>query len=318
MASGRPIVLLESAVTTCGLPRSPWTWDEDAIAGIAPDWRLDQPINLELARMMSATVRAGGAIPATTAIMDGQWHVGLDAADVVALACDETAGKASASTAAGALLGGGRCGTTVSGVLTVAQQMKRVLGNAPEVMATGGIGGVHRGWTDRPDISADLGVIASTPVVVVSAGVKSIVDVPATGEWLETLGVPILGLETAVMPSFIAGVDPEAPAVRSVPSAAQAAALARLHWSSVNPGGGVMLTVPLEGDLVLPRDLVEEANQAAEEAAGDIDGPERTPHLLGHMAQATGGRSLLANIALLVRNAAVAATLAGELGPGSS
>ena len=319
LADHRPVVLLESAVTTCGLPRSAWHWaDGDAIRGIAPAWQLDQPVNLELARVMSATVRAGGSVPATVAIMNGHWHVGLDPDDLESLALDETAGKASISTAAGALVGGGCSGTTVSAALTAANLVRQSTGSAPQVMATGGIGGVHRGWAQRPDVSADLGVIARTPVVVVSAGVKSIVDVPATGEWLETLGVPVLGLGTDVLPCFIAGVDRRAPGIRRVSSEAEAAELIRAHWDGVDNRGGVMLTVPLEGDLVLAGDLVEEANRAAEDAASTVDGPDRTPYLLSHLAEATGGRSLVANIALLVRNAAVASALAGTLGDGSS
>ena len=247
--------------------------------------------------------------------MDGCWHVGLEPAEVERIAADEQGGKASISTAASALHRKCIAGTTVSGALTSASLVRDAgLGN-PQVLATGGIGGVHHGWARRPDVSADLGVIAETPMAVVSAGIKSIVDVPATGEWLETLGVPILGLDTNEMPCFIAGTDPEAPAVQYVHDETEAAELIQLHWQQVNGTGGVLVTVPLGEELRLPRELVAAANTAAEQAAeaAGVAGPARTPFLLSHMAEATDGRSLIANITLLLQNAGVAAKLACRL-----
>ena len=312
----RPVVLLETAVTTAGLPRTPWHWPhQDTLTQLFPDWKLDQPTNLELARAMSSCVRTAGAIPATTVIMDGCWHVGIEPEDVDRIASDSNAGKASISTAAAALHARSIAGTTVSGALTAASLLRSAGLGMPQVLATGGIGGVHHGWADRPDISADLKVISQTPVAVVSAGIKSIVDVPSTGEWLETLGVPVLGLRTSEMPCFIAGTDPDAPAVQSVGDEAEAAELIQLHWQGVNGIGGVLLTVPLQQDLCLPHELVNFANTAAEDAAAaaGVAGPARTPFLLSHMAEATDGRSLIANITLLLHNAVVAANLACRL-----
>ena len=316
MSDGDPVVLLETAVTTRGLPRGNWSWQgRELISDLEPEWNLDGPVNLELATAMSRCVRRAGAVPATVAIMDGQWHVGLESQRLERLAGDETAGKASITSIAAALQSGGNAGTTVSGALIAAGLMKRTIGQAPSVLATGGIGGVHFGWSRQPDVSADLKVMAETPVVVVSAGVKSIVDVVATREWLETLGVPILGLGTEAFPCFIAGVDKEAPGVIKVESEGEAARIASLHWKTVDPRGGLLLAVPLDEDAVLDADLVRKANDEAEDSAtqAGVDGPDRTPHLLSHMAQKTGGRSLIANIQLLLANAKVAARLAGSL-----
>tara|TARA_B100001059_G_scaffold25245_1_gene20262 strand:+ start:4103 stop:5107 length:1005 start_codon:yes stop_codon:yes gene_type:complete len=316
MSDGSPVVLLETAVTTRGLPRSGWTWQgRDAISDLDPDWNLEGPVNLELATAMSRCVRREGATPATVAIMDGQWHIGLEMERLVRLAGDETAGKASITSIAAALQSGASAGTTVSGALIAASLMKRIVGQAPLVLATGGIGGVHFGWSRQPDVSADLKVMADTPVIVVSAGVKSIVDVVATREWLETLGVPVMGLGTEDFPCFITGVDENAPGVLKVDSESDAARIASLHWNTVDPNGGLLLAVPLDPSAVLDADLVRNANDEAEASAtaAGVDGPDRTPHLLSHMAKNTDGRSLIANIQLLLANAKVAARLAGSL-----
>ena len=313
MQNGDPVVLLETAVVTSGLPRTPWVWPGgDLVVDRARDWRPEEPTNLELARNMELSVRAAGAVPATIAIMDGHWKVGLTTEELERLARDDQAGKASVSSAAAVLRSGRSAGTTVSGVLIAAGLLQEAGHPTARVMATGGIGGVHHGWSTRPDVSADLELLARSRVAVVSAGVKSIVDVPATGEWLETLGVPILGLETAVMPCFIAGVDPGAPAVHPVADLRTAASIVRTHWSSVNPRGGVLVAVPGDPRLALAPEIVADANQRAETeaAARGITGPPRTPFLLETMARETQGASLIANVALLLANAGVAAELA--------
>jgi pseudouridine-5'-phosphate glycosidase len=310
----RAIVLLETAVVTAGLPRSSWAWPQREVIGeLESEWDLEGPVNLELARAMSRRVRHSGGVPATTAIIDGRWHIGLDPEEVERLAMDTAAGKASVATAAVALQAGDSAGTTVSGALTVANLLHAAGLKRPRVLATGGIGGVHRGWATRPDVSADLGVIARTPVLVVSAGVKSIVDVPATGEWLETHGVPVLGYQTQAMPCFIAGVDEAAPPVHCVTSPQEAAAIAEVHWSSVNEHGGLLLGVPIDPNRALPRDEVESANLEAEAASSHRTGPARTPALLADMARRTDGRSLVANIALLLANADVATAVSTAL-----
>ena len=171
LAAGEPVVLLETAVTTSGLPREPWSWpDLDRVTACIPDWNANQPVNLELATAMSRAVRQDGAIPATVAIMNGQWRVGLEPSEIETLALDATADKASVTSAAAALRKGGHAGTTVSSTLAAGNLVRRAIGNAPLVMATGGIGGVHHGWSDLPDISADLRVMARSPIAVVSAG----------------------------------------------------------------------------------------------------------------------------------------------------
>lgn len=316
MSDGSPVVLLETAVTTRGLPRSSWKWNgREVIVELESEWDLEGPVNLELARAMSRCVRREDAVPATVAIMDGRWHIGLDPAQLEELAGDESAGKASITSIASALHSGSSAGTTVSGALIAAGLMKRATGQAPSVLATGGIGGVHFGWSRQPDVSADLKVMASTPAVVVSAGVKSIVDVVATREWLETLGVPVMGLGTEFFPCFIAGVDEKAPGVLKVDSESEAADIARLHWQMVDQSGGLLLGVPLPSASVLEASLVQEANDLAEASATEagVDGPDRTPHLLSHMAEQTCGRSLVANVELLLANAKVASRLARSL-----
>ena len=146
MSDGSPVVLLETAVTTRGLPRSPWSWPgRDVICDLEPDWNLEGPVNLELARSMSRSVRGEGAVPATVAIMNGRWHIGLEPDQLEELAQDETAGKASITSIAAALHSGSSAGTTVSGALIAASLMKRATGHAPSVLATGGIGGVGQG-----------------------------------------------------------------------------------------------------------------------------------------------------------------------------
>ncbi len=315
------MVLLETAVTTSGLPRTPWRWpDLERVKTGHEPWQPEQPVNLELARAMSRTIRDHGAVPATCAISRGQWHVGLDPDHLEALALDTQAEKASVTSAARAIRTGVHAGTTVSSTLAAGNLVRRVLGQGPLTMATGGIGGVHYGWSNLPDISADLRVMARSPIAVVSAGVKSIVDVPATREWLETLGIPILGMGTHELPCFIAGLERHAADIHAVEDEREAAETARVHWSTVDNHGGILLTVPLDEHTSLPRDLVEEATRAAEEAATDagIAGPERTPFLLSHMAESTNGRSLVANILLLINNAKVAARMACCLQESSS
>ena len=313
LTEDQPIVLLETAVTTSGLPRKPWCWpDLESVEECTNNWQASEPVNLELARAMSATVRAHGAVPATCAISNGKWHVGLDAAHLEELALDTKAEKASVTSAARAIRTKVHAGTTVSSTLAAGNLVKRVLGKGPLVMATGGIGGVHYGWATLPDISADLRVMARSPIAVVSAGVKSIVDVPATREWLESLGIPILGLGTEVFPCFIAGLETDSASIHEVRDEREAAETARVHWSTIDDHGGILLAVPLDERSVLPRDLVDDSTQAAEKAATDagVVGPERTPFLLSHMAEATNGRSLVANIQLLINNARVASRMA--------
>ncbi len=296
---GRPVVALETAVLTCGLPRSTWQADHgDCPEGIDPA----SPLHLATSRLLADTVRTAGAVPATCAIVDGQPMVGLDDATLEHLAMAAPAKAAPESTALHCAAGTS-AGTTVGGTLMLLRQAASI---APPVrwFATGGIGGVHRNWQDHLDVSADLGMLARTPVGVVCAGAKSILDVHATAEALQTLGVPVLGMDTTRMPAFLSTGADDAPPVTSTE---HPAAIAQAHWTM---GGGGVLCVqdpPIEAAL----DRTDASTWAdAAEAGVRTTGPMRTPDLLQAMATISKGATLQANIAVLVANARSAAALA--------
>jgi pseudouridine-5'-phosphate glycosidase len=280
---GGPLVALESTVITHGLPR---------------------PQNLQLARDMEKTVRAEGAVPATIALLAGRICVGLEPEELERLANDARARKLSSRDLAAAVANGASGGTTVAGTLVVAAQA------GLHVFATGGIGGVHRGghW----DVSADLGELAKQPVLVVCAGAKAILDLPATLEQLETLGVPVLGCQTDEFPAFYS-IESGLPTSARVDSAGEAAAVARVHWEL--GGAGILLAAPPRASDALPRKDVEAwIEQALREAEDQkIIGQAVSPFLLKRVSELSGGRSLEANLALLKNNARVAAQVAKEL-----
>ncbi len=281
--NGQPVVALESTVITHGLPR---------------------PQNLELAQALEAIVRAEGAIPATIAVIDGQLCVGLDAAQLEALANAPDVRKLSSRDLAAAVAQKASGGTTVAATLRIAASARI------RVFATGGIGGVHRGshW----DVSADLPELARQPLVLVCAGAKAILDLPATLEQFETLGVPVVGYGTNAYPAFYS-VESGLPTSDRVEDAAGAAALARTHWQL--GGGGVLLAAPPPTETAIPRDEVEAwiAQAQAEADAQGVRGQAVSPFLLARVAQLSGGRSLQANLALLKNNARIAAGVAKEL-----
>lgn len=294
----RAVVALESTLISHGLP---------------------YPDNVDVARRSEAAVRAAGAVPATVAIRDGRLLVGLDDAALEALATapEGSVRKAARPSLAVALAAGGWAATTVSATMIAA----RVAGI--DVFATGGIGGVHRGalaagtpgGTVSPtfDISSDLEELARTPMVVVCAGPKAILDVPATLEYLETRGVPVIAVGQEDLPGFYArSSDIRAPL--SAPDLAAAARLARAHLD-LELGAAVLVCVPVpEGDELAPavaRDAIDRA--VAEAAAANVHGPALTPWLLARIAALTGGASVRANTALIVNNAAAAGELAGLL-----
>jgi pseudouridine-5'-phosphate glycosidase len=293
LRDGKPVVALESTLISHGLP---------------------YPQNLEVARASEAAVVAAGAVPATVAIRDGRILVGLGAADLEALATAPTGSvrKAARPSLAAALTAGGWAATTVSATMIAAHAA------GISVFATGGIGGVHRGalGPGRPtfDISSDLEELARTPMVVVCAGPKAILDVPATLEYLETRGVPVVAVGQDELPGFYAqslGV----PAPSSVPDATAAADLAAAHLG-LGLGGAVLVCVPVPALDALPR---EAAHKAIDEAVADaegagIAGPDLTPWLLSRIGTITAGASIRANTALIVNNARVAAQIAGRLG----
>jgi pseudouridine-5'-phosphate glycosidase len=290
----QPIVALETAVVTAGLPR-------DAA--------------LTAASSMMNAVREAGAVPAVTAVVAGVLRIGLSDDEVETLADTGRGGKVSVSNLAAVLAKGGTAGTTVSATLAACGLTG---GRHIHVMATGGIGGVHRGWTRRPDVSPDLTELARSEVCVVCAGAKSVLDIEATVETLETLGVPVVGYGTDRFPTFYSSDDPDAPVVERVDDAGSAASVCRRHWDVARRRSGVVLARPVPDDAALPAAEVarhlEEA-EAAAEAAG-IRRQAITPFLLDRLAAATEGRTLDANLALLERNAALAGAVAVRLSPG--
>jgi len=307
--AGHPVVALESAVITAGLPRSPV---KQAAALRIPGWRDDQPCNLELALAMQRAVREHSAVPATIAVMRGSLRIGLDDEQLMELAADPQAKKASVTNLASIMQSGINAGTTVSATLAACR-----FTNPPiRVFATGGIGGVHRGWTTHPDISADLHALANTPVAVVCSGAKSILDLPATLEYLEALGVPIVGYRTTVFPQFQSMGDDTLTLTQSADDVATLATICRMHWEALRQTSAVIAANPVPPQHAMDLLELEHAVRHAEKFAHDrgISGAARTPFLLQHIAEATQFRSLVANIALQLSNAALAGSLAVSLG----
>lgn len=288
---GTPVVALESTLISHGLP---------------------YPANLEVATAAETAVRDAGATPATVAVRDGRILVGLDSAGLEALATAPAGSvrKAARPSLAGALAAGGWAATTVSATMIAAH----AAGIA--VFATGGIGGVHRGALGAAgtlDISSDLEELARTAVAVVCAGPKSILDVPATLEYLETRGVPVVAVGQAEMPGFVArSAGILAPS--SVPDMATAASLVSTHLG-LGLGSGIVVCVPVPEADALPEAVAHEATEQAirEAETQGVTGPALTPWLLARIATLTDGRSVKANTALIVHNAGVAGELAVRL-----
>jgi len=281
--NGQPVVALESTVITHGLPR---------------------PQNLELAQALEAIVREAGAVPATIAVTDGELCVGLEPVQLEALATNSNVRKLSTRDLAAAVAQKASGGTTVAATLRIAASARI------RVFATGGIGGVHRG--SQWDISADLPELARQPLVLVCAGAKAILDLPATLEQFETLGVPVVGYGTNAYPAFYS-IDSGLPTSDRVEDAAEAAALARTHWQL--GGGGILLAAPPPAQTAIPRAEVEAwiVQAQAEADAQGIRGQAVSPFLLARVAELSGGRSLQANLALLKNNAWIAAGVAQNL-----
>lgn len=286
-ASPGRAVALETAVVTHGLP-----------------W----PDNLETALEMEREVRDAGAEPATIGVLDGSIVVGLDAQELERMARSETAVKVGARDLAIVAFREGVGGTTVGATVRVAARAR------VGILATGGIGGVHRDVLDSFDISADLAEIARCPVAVVCAGAKSILDLPRTLEALETLGVPVVGFGTDDLPGFhVASTgNPLEHRVDEVPELARLAAL-HSDWS----GGGLLIVQPPPADVALDRADVERWIGTGLAAAGEkgVAGKEATPFLLDWVARESGGRTVSTNRALLRANAALAGRLAAETTP---
>ena len=285
-AAGAPIVALESTIITHGMPF---------------------PQNLETARRVEDTVRAAGAVPATIAVMGGAIHAGLDAATLETLARTPDALKLSRADLA-ACLAAGRTGATTVAATMICAHLAGI-----EVFATGGIGGVHRGAEDSFDISADLHELAQTPVTVVAAGAKAILDLPKTLEVLETLGVPVIAYGQDEFPAFWSRSS-GLPAPLRMDSAAEIAAAHALKARLGLKGGQLVANPILEAD-ELPRAVILPHIEAAlaEADAKGIAAKAVTPFLLQRVYELTGGRSLTANIALVLNNARLAAGIARAL-----
>lgn len=286
LASGRPVVALESTVIAHGLPR---------------------PANVEVALAMEATIRAEGATPATIALLDGQIVIGLSEDEIARVGAEQDVWKASRRDLGAALARQATAATTVAGTLACAALA------SVRVFATGGIGGVHRGGSTSFDVSADLLELAQAPIVTVCAGAKAILDLPLTLEYLETHGVPVIGYQTDELPAFYTCASGlRTPHRADTPT--EVAAIASAQWRS-GLGGGLLVTAPIPEEHALPQTQVDAAvRQALAEAEADaISGPRVTPWLLSRVAELTGGESVSANRALLINNACIAARIAVAL-----
>lgn len=312
LGAGRPVVALESAVLTTGLPATPL---DGVPEGVGSGWRADRPACLEAVRLMERAVRAAGAVPATVGVVAGRLRVGLDDEGLGQLAEEGRGHKVSVHDLASAVARGGTAGTTVAATLAACG----LAGSPPiRVMATGGIGGVHRGWTGRLDVSADLVQLARTPVCVVCSGVKALLDVEATCELLETLGVPLVGHGTGELAMFYCrGGGLEAPL--RCDDARSAAGICLAHWALSRRSAVVIanpVPEPLGLDPARHERLVAEAEAEADRRA--VAGPHRTPFVLSMVADRIGPAAVVANVALLERNAGLAGEIAAAIAAGGS
>ncbi len=287
LASGHAVVALESTIISHGLPR---------------------PQNRQIARDLEADVRAAGAVPATIAVVDGEPQIGLNDATLTRIAGSDDVVKASVRDLATVAARRGSAATTVASTAHLAAQA------GIAVFATGGLGGVHRQARESWDESADLYTLSRTPIVVVCSGVKSILDVPATLERLETLNVGVLGYRTDRFPGFYLA-DSGYPLDWRVDSAADVAAVVRARRSLRTDQYGLVVANPIAATDGLDAELhnrVLTSALAAADAAG-IRGKDVTPFLLDHFHRETDGASLAANVALVRSNARLAAQIALEL-----
>jgi pseudouridine-5'-phosphate glycosidase len=275
---GRGIVALETTLIAHGFPPG---------EGVA------------VGRASEQAVRDGGSVPATIGVLDGEVRVGLTEEELGRF--DVSARKLGPRDLAVAVVQRAPGATTVGGTLAVCNAV------GIRFMATGGLGGVHRGWPAPPDVSADLQALAQTPALVVSSGVKSLLDVPATAELLETLGVPMLGWRTDTLPLFYAA-NGGPPVSARVESAAEVAQIARTHWELQR--GGLLLGRPPDESLDDVEPLIDAALAAA--AAAGVHGQAVTPYVLSYLHRESGGRTLAANRDLIVGNARLAGEIAAS------
>jgi pseudouridine-5'-phosphate glycosidase len=291
LAERTPVVALESTVIAHGLPH---------------------PLNLETAMACQEAIRQHGATPATIGIVDGIPTIGLSEDEISRFATGQTADgrrieKVGLNNLAGVMMKRGW------GATTVASTMRLAKAACIRVFSTGGIGGVHRGVAESLDISADLTVLGNTPLICVCAGAKAILDLPKTLEYLETIGVPVIGYRTEEFPAFYSRSSGFAVDVR-VETNDEAAEVAEHHWLM---GGhtGVLVCVPVPGEFEIPSAEIAVATDEAmaRSASHHVRGKAVTPFLLSEMEKLTHGKTLTANRALLVNNAEVAALIALSL-----
>lgn len=281
--TGKAIVALESTIITHGMPF---------------------PQNVETARLVEDDVRAAGAVPATIAVMDGVLHVGLSPAELDTLGQAQDVAKLSRADLAACIATGGTGATTVAATM-IAAHLAGI-----GVFATGGIGGVHRGAEDSFDISADLQELAQTPVTVVGAGAKAILDLPKTFEVLETLGVPVIAFGQDMLPAFWSATS-DLPAPLRM-DRAEDIAKAQVMRHDMGIAGGQLVANPIPLADEIPADELRPiiAQALAEADEQEISAKAVTPFLLGRIFELTEGRSLTANIALVRNNARLAAQIA--------
>ncbi len=303
LAERRPVVGLESAVITHGLPKEPRPEVLEQLGSPFKE-RSHLPIHLALAEVMEETVRISGGIPATTAVLEGELVVGLTETERNDLADRDCTMKAAPHRLSTMVATKATGGTTVGGALTLLQRGHPDL----KVLATGGIGGVHRNWANRPDISADLTALSRTPLMCVCSGAKIVLDAVATFEALETLGIPVLGCGCSSFPRFHAAGDGTLP-IHSC-TAQEAARVAKAQWD-IGPVG-VLITQDPPSPWALDLETLEAVTQQSV-ASVTASGPDATPALLSALDQASSGQALLANLALLRHNAALAALLSAKL-----
>lgn len=285
LAEGRPVVALESTIISHGMP---------------------YPQNVAMAVEVEGIIRDHGAVPATIAVLDGRPRIGLSPDDLELLASHGDVTKVSVRDLPFVIA------RRTHGATTVAATMRLAALAGISVFVTGGLGGVHRGAQQTFDVSADLTELGSTDVAVVSAGVKSILDIGLTLETLETLGVPVLAFGSDEFPSFYSRSSGHAAPMR-VDTAAEVAAVMDAKWS-LGIGGGIVVANPIPEADEIPAD---EIGVIIERALADMDalgihGKDATPYLLGRIVEITGGASLTANIALVRHNARLGAAIAAE------
>lgn len=286
LSRGAPVVALESTIISHGMP---------------------YPQNVNTAREVESIVRDGGATPATIAVLHGQMKVGLDAAELELLATDREVHKISIRDLPVTVALGRHGATTVATTMRIASLA------GIQIFATGGTGGVHRGASETFDVSADLTELSRTNVAVISAGVKSILDIGLTLEKLETLGVPVIGYRTSRFPAFFSRESGFAAPLRA-DTASELAAILRAKWE-IGLEGGVLVANPIPADAEIPASEIDPWIQSAlgDMASSGVGGKDATPYLLGRIVELTAGRSLTANIALVKNNARLAAEIAVEL-----